>query len=91
MRPYKVINRFGSEAVHHTGSNPCPGSKNKQMQYSEDYNTKDMESAFIAGRLMYMEKIPYFDTFKDFHIWYKVTRNHEKMVQLQDESINDTK
>lgn len=61
------------------------------MQETEYYTKKDMESAFIAGRLMYMEKIPYFDTFKDFHIWYKVTRNHEKMVQLQDESVNDTK
>ena len=55
------------------------------------YTKEDMESAFIAGRLMTADNIKYFDTFKDFHIWYKVTRNHDKMVQLQDESVNDTK
>jgi hypothetical protein len=27
MRPYKEINRFGSEAVHHTGSNPVLTTK----------------------------------------------------------------
>jgi hypothetical protein len=29
MRPYKGINRFGSEAVHHTGSNPVLTTKHK--------------------------------------------------------------
>lgn len=48
------------------------------------YTKKDMEAAFVAARLMYMDKVPFFDGFYEFFSWYKTTRNYEKVFQLQE-------
>ena len=57
---------------------------------SKLYTKEDMEAAFIAGRLMTADNIKYFVTFKDFHIWYKVTMDHQKIMQLEQETKNET-